>query len=278
MELIVNINLEEICARFTNKSLALDFMALFSADTTSIRTLEDLTFIIFTYGKNTDLKFYFKTLSDFLAQNPELPIIITGPNINHVRKHIAEYDLNPRLSDNTIDLIEILLKQFNHIDGHNTPLFYTKELIGPGSFSDNTLTDAKAPIKNYIDYVLPESYYILDVRAMCRLYKINNKKPELVISTKNGELPFHTSTLYLASKGQNPEDLQLDKIIKHGNNYNVDIRVRDIYGDQCNILPVDIIASSMGKIQHNSDFKDVLKSFIFVLVINISNIAGMIVR
>lgn len=278
MEVLININLDEIQIRFNHRDICDEFQSILPDSKTDIIMKEDFIFVVYKYNRNDDLRLFFTLLDNFMEKHPDITVKTTGPNIDHVKKHITEFKSNERLASTSIDLIDVLLNQLGHLVKSKQSLFYTKEPIGPGLFADKTLTDQKSPLKNYIDYTPPHSYYILDVRSICKLYKITDDTRSLIISTKNGELPFHTSTLFLLTQVPNPSDLSLNDIISKGNNYNVDIRIRDIYGEQCNILPVDIIASSMGKIQHDSDLKDVLKSFIFVLVINISNIVGMLVN
>ena len=70
---------------------------------------------------------------------------------------------------------------------------------------------------------------------------------------------------------------KIDGILDKGDNYNIDIRVRDIYGEFCKFLPVDVLASSFGKATSDSSTEDALKSFIFVLIINISNLVSVMV-
>lgn len=277
MDLIININLDQISARFSDPLLSEELKKALPVEKTTLVEHKTFKFLYFSYNRNSDLRLYFTVLDNFIKQNSDLSFLITGSNLAHVQKHITEFNSVTRLVSNCVNLIDVLLRQLQYIINSQNSLFYTKELIEPASFTNKLLIDSKTSIKNFIDSGLSPSYYILDVRAVCKLYKVNNFKAELVISTRNGELTFYTSLLYLLSKATNPVDLILDNIITEGDNYNVDIRVRDIYGEQCNILPVDIIASSMGKIKHDSDIKDILKSFIFVLVINISNIVGLLV-
>lgn len=57
----------------------------------------------------------------------------------------------------------------------------------------------------------------------------------------------------------------------------VNMTVGDIYGPTCSFLPVDLIASSLGKTTPDSDPLDFLNSYVFLLISNISLVLRQIV-
>lgn len=53
--------------------------------------------------------------------------------------------------------------------------------------------------------------------------------------------------------------------------------VRDIYGEDCNFLPVDLIAAAYGKANINSKSEDILKSHAFAIAASIATFTKLLV-
>ena len=61
----------------------------------------------------------------------------------------------------------------------------------------------------------------------------------------------------------------LTKVSSEGRFGKADLTVGDIYGKTCDFLPVDLLASSLGKIDKDANDFDKFKSFLFLLYSNI---------
>ena len=224
--------------------------------------------VVWRYETYDELKEIVERILGVIGEVDKENVIVTGVNLAHTLK------ICPQLAFVTNTHHFDMLKQTLAKKPKNYQ-FYTKKPISPAEFIDSDMVREIQDKRCYIDFDTQNSFYILDIRDCCRFYHHTDKQDtELLLETKNGERSFYTLKRLLTQQKQ----LSLTEIVQKGNNYNVDKRVRDIYGSYCQFLPVDIIAASLGKTLSDSPIEDVLKSIIFVLAINICGLLSIVIE
>lgn len=242
-----------------------------------IYAFQGFWFIQVLYQDNSDLLSIFNKVFDLFKADKEF--IFTGSNLCYAEK-ILPNKLKEWVSNNhKEDFRDIFIKQIPKLmEGFKKNIFYVKEPISPDQFTQFQKIQEIVSKKYFVEFDLKESFFFLDLRKKCSLSIINSFPiRETLQETKNGEFSFITLKRVLDSCKGKDKLSKIEGILDKGDNYNIDIRVRDIYGEFCKFLPVDVLASSFGKATSDSSTEDALKSFIFVLIINISNLVSVMV-